>query len=136
MEIKIVKINSPEEFFEFLESLGKEECSECKRDLEKGKAEAEARYDKFIDLTLDLVKCCAEDGNFNRDCELYRAHLHEAPFNAKRAFYRNFASMVKEAIDDILELVAEHAWMYSNKKSSNDKEQPKKSKDTQTKKEK
>ena len=126
MEIKVVKIGSLEEFKEFMKSLENEmddgDCECASKDAERGVDEATARYDRFIDLLLDLIECAVDCGNFKRDCELFREHMHEAPIHVKRAFFRNFEKELEEPIRDIMELTAEYAWLksYTEKKKSSD----------------
>ncbi len=145
MEIKVIKASSLEEAMKAVKAIVEEEendeneCCEEKKDFARGMDVAEARYDKFIDLVLDLVDCVLESGEFTRDCALFRKHMHEAPIHVKRSFFKCFSSMSKEMISDIMELVGEHAWLFSHckEKSSNVKGKDMKDKESnQTKKEK
>ena len=79
---------------------------------------SEEKYDQFIDLILNLVDCVVEDGEFTRDCAVYKKHMHESPIEFKRAFYRNFTIASKETISDIMGLVGEYAWLLGQKNGS------------------
>lgn len=131
MEIKVFKVNSLDELKDVIENIEKEENIERKRDAERGCKEATARYDRFIDLIIDLAVCIAESGQFTRDSEIFREHMHEAPFHIKRSFYLNFSKMFDEIEKDIMGITAECVAINDliKKMGSNDKEHNEKGKD-------
>jgi hypothetical protein len=131
MEIKVFKVNSIDELKDVIENIEKEESIEKKKDAERGCEEATARYDRFIDLIIDLAVCTADCGQFTRDSEIFREHMHEAPIHIKRSFYRNFSKMFDEIEKDIMGLTAELVALniFLKKMGSDDKEHHEKGKD-------
>lgn len=128
MKIKVFKICG----FDELEKQLKREAREKRKDEERGRKQAELRYDCFIDLIINLAICVSECGEFARDSELFRKHLHEAPLQLKQSFFRNFSSMSDEIVNDLMELTAEYAAYHriEKKMGSNDKEVNKKVKES------
>lgn len=123
MKIKVIKVNSIDELKDVIENIEKEESVE-KKDAERGCEEATERYDRFIDLIIDLAVCIAECGKFTRDSEIFREHMHEEPIHIKRSFYRNFSKMFDEIEKDIMGITAECVVLNDllKKMGSNEKE--------------
>lgn len=119
MEIKVIHANSIEEAVEALKTIHKQEAS---KEAERGSKEANAYFDKFIDLSLDLVEHIVDCGSFTRDCEVFRKHIHDAPILIKRSFYKNFSAILQEFVSDIMGIVGEYAIFHTaEKKCSDDK---------------
>lgn len=124
IKIKVIEVNSIDELKDVIENTKKEENVEKKKDAERGCEEATARYDRFIDLIIDLAVCTADCGQFTRDSEIFREHMHEAPYHIKRSFYRNFSKMFDEIEKDIMGITAECVVLNDllKKTGSNEKE--------------
>lgn len=135
-KVKIVEINSEEDLEQVIKEIARRK--ECKKDVERGEDDANARYDRFINIVFDLCECVLEDGKFTRDCEALKEHLHEAPLMIKKSFFANFSKMSSEIIEDIMGITAEFAVISKLKRIlSDDKREDKKVEDiAQTKKEK
>lgn len=124
MKIKVIKVNSLDELKDVTENIENEGNVEKKKDVELGHGEATARYDRFIDLIIDLAVCIADCGEFTRDSEIFREHMHETPIHIKRSFYRNFSKMFDEIEKDIMGITAECVTLNNllKKTGSNEKE--------------
>lgn len=122
-EIKVIKCGSLEDAMKIIKSVVEDHEKE---DVERETEEVEERYDHYIDVTLDYVECVIGDGEFKRDCELFRARLHKQDVARKRAFFRNFTICSKELITDIMGLVAENLLLEKVETLAKDLDAPKK----------
>lgn len=84
------------------------------KEAEMGIKEAESRLDMLIDLLMDISVVLVHDSNYKKDSAIFREHMHKADILSKDEFCRNFSLMLKEPIQDIVDLVGDYAWLQKN----------------------